>query len=522
MFFVDTRRVGIKSAAPTLLALLLGLHSTQAQQPPASGTLTLVLANRNGFVIASDSRRSSIIRGRFKCGDTLAFFCDDSQKIFKTGPKSALAISGFASWVGGTPLDLQVASVLRRRYRYADNPSSERTGWTPPEGAHPALTVSYFSFSAYKNPDPGRSSVDEDFELEQALTAVAALAPATLAPASLNLQTLIGDFDKRGPPRIRRIDYVNNAHRAGPLNTELPDYSPVDVTAERCRTVAESNRRAGAVPFSYCFAGVDGTAERIIRGNYPSRDPAIRRYYRRLRRKTLRKMRLSEMKELVHGILVETNREALTNVSDGALRQTISVVGGGDQIGVFPTKGPSRCCGQDHLLKDEQLLPLKFIRAGFLYDGSSEPIPVNPVGISYYWGGQHDPDERIGQVFMGDDFQNVTVRLDGNYFLKNRFYFVTFRYSGGECFLPMLPSNEVHHCRIAMPRGTILPESCMIVSSCDEAPEADAQNDGAEVVGAPIQIKSTGCRRMNTDGTITFYVGGECGNTAGVVGPAIN
>ena len=51
-----------------------------------SGTLTVVLANKNGFVIASDSRRSG------PDGHS-----DDSQKIFRLGPRSAMAIAGFAS-----------------------------------------------------------------------------------------------------------------------------------------------------------------------------------------------------------------------------------------------------------------------------------------------------------------------------------------------------------------------------------------------------------------------------------------
>jgi hypothetical protein len=520
---VQNREMGIRLAASTLAVLLVGVSNSQAQQPPTSGTLTLVFANRNGFVIASDSRRSSL-KQRFVCEDphALAFFCDDSQKVFKTGPRSALAISGFASGGAfGNPLGLQVASVLRRRYQYVDNPAAKPPEWTPPKGAHPAITIGSFYFGAYKSRDAKPPPFDEDHELEQALTAVAAFAAPTDPPHLLNFTTLIADFDKQSAPRIQRIDYVNNAHRAGPLDVMLPDYDPEDVTSECCRLVAESQGKANVVPFRYCFAGVADTAKGIIDGNYPSEDSAIRRYYRRLRHKTLHKMALSEMKSLAHSILVETNRRALGNASDGQLRQTISVVGGRDQIGVFPTKGLSQCCGQNNLPNAEQLLPVKFVRAGFLYDGRSDAVPVNPIGISFYWSGHHDPDEPIGQVFMGDYFRNVTVRLDGNYFVNNRFDSVTFRYSGGECFLPPPPLNEGRNCKLALPIGTIIRPGCAAASSCEQLPQSGPQSDGPDVVGAPIRVESTRCRRMNPDGTITFYVGGECGNTAGMTGPVI-
>jgi hypothetical protein len=82
-----------------------------AENRPAlaeSGTLNLLLANRNGFVIAADSRRSR--------PSPFAYW-DDSQKLFRVAPKSAAVISGFASWVsGGSPIDFQVAAALREEF----------------------------------------------------------------------------------------------------------------------------------------------------------------------------------------------------------------------------------------------------------------------------------------------------------------------------------------------------------------------------------------------------------------------
>jgi hypothetical protein len=77
----------------------------------ASGTLNIVLANKNGIVIAADSRMSS--SAPFSCGNAMQLYCDNSQKLFRTGERSAIVIAGFAVGRRNSPLDLTLASVLR-------------------------------------------------------------------------------------------------------------------------------------------------------------------------------------------------------------------------------------------------------------------------------------------------------------------------------------------------------------------------------------------------------------------------
>jgi hypothetical protein len=68
--------------------------------PPDTGTLNLLLANRRGYVVGADSRRTRLVPRTY---------WDDSQKLFRVGPKSAMVIAGFASWAAqGSPLDLVV------------------------------------------------------------------------------------------------------------------------------------------------------------------------------------------------------------------------------------------------------------------------------------------------------------------------------------------------------------------------------------------------------------------------------
>src|ERR1039458_3668293 len=88
--------------APVLLlsATLMSVRAVAQQLAPeanatlASGTLNIILANKNGFVIGADSRMSSDTS--FDCEGKLQLYCDNSQKLFRSTSHSAMAIAGFA------------------------------------------------------------------------------------------------------------------------------------------------------------------------------------------------------------------------------------------------------------------------------------------------------------------------------------------------------------------------------------------------------------------------------------------
>ncbi len=277
---------------------------------------------------------------------------------------------------------------------------------------------------------------DEDYELEEALVAVAAFASANTPSSQLNFSTLKGEVDEKGVPQVSRVDYEYAPRIGGPLNITMPDYEARDVTKQSCQPSTSSDLKMNV--FKFCTAGVDGPARKILSGDYPTTDETIQRYYRARRQNELDEMPLSEISSLAHSILAETGRssDAQAQVADGTTTVSFSVVGGPDQLGVFPSRGKASCCGGEHLPIDQQLLPPKFIRAGLSYDGTENGSPVNAVRISFDWNELYDPDEPIHQVFIGDYFRNVIVRLDGNYFVNNRFDNVTFHFEGGECFMP--------------------------------------------------------------------------------------
>ena len=193
----------------------ISLPSALGQRPVgdeaviSSGTLNLVLANRNGFVIAADSRRSAL--NSFSCTDGTPakrardigyFYCDDSQKLFRTGTHSAMAINGFA--VGGySRLQLAVASVLRKRFGphgIADN----RGGVT--------MVGDWSSWA-----------------LEQALVGVAALYdPPDLPESSMVFGATYAGFDTDGHPILRQQAF-RGSWKPSPLpDKPVPEYTISD------------------------------------------------------------------------------------------------------------------------------------------------------------------------------------------------------------------------------------------------------------------------------------------------------
>jgi hypothetical protein len=95
--------------APSLGLSQLNLVESQSGLNAASGTLVIVLANKRGFVIASDSRRTD--------NDG---YEQVSQKLFRLGPHTALGIAGFASIENG-PFKTELAGeIYKARSKYTD------------------------------------------------------------------------------------------------------------------------------------------------------------------------------------------------------------------------------------------------------------------------------------------------------------------------------------------------------------------------------------------------------------------
>ena len=271
-----------------LVSKIAPAQETKSDGSPAtlSGTVNLILANRNGFVIAADSRKSA--DRKFECAGNMQLYCDDSQKLFRTTPKSALVIAGFAVDGQNSPLNLAIASVLLKQF-----------------GPH-----------GLANDDQAQFVPDQiKYKLLQALRDVSAL-HYPFDPQHFDPQRLIVTFariDRSSRPVLRRLIYTETLKVSPPLQVYVPEFEIKD---------------SGEVPVTKFFPdalGLPYVAQAILDGFWKSSDPNILNYYKKKKLNDLDSMPLVEMRKLAAATLRETGRY-------------ITRVGGEDQIGMFPAE----------------------------------------------------------------------------------------------------------------------------------------------------------------------------------------
>jgi hypothetical protein len=459
----------------TLLASMLVVQPVDGQdrEPEvrpalASGTINLVLANKNGFVIAADSRMSSETAFYCEPDGKRQLYCDNSQKLFRTGPTSAMVIAGFAVGHKNSPLDLAIASVLRRRFGSAGLPGDRGTPYAASDWAEHAL--------------------------RQALIGVAALYnPAKIPAQNLSLTTIFAGFDKNGAPVLRRLLFTETWSLTGPLHVMAPEYQVI--SAEKKIT-----------KFFPVTAGITCVADAVLAGIYKSNDPVIQGYNQKLRNKLLDDLSLQEMRALAQVILRET-------------RNFTPLVGGEDQIGEFSVNGDVRWNLPAVLPSQTQLSPSFMLWKGLFCTNSQPQCTADGRdGLTYFQDFQHSLDEPTTKFFLASRFKDIAVALDNNYFVSSHFEGVTLKWRGGT--LPFMHANTFDQCAIELPEGKDLPPDSELNGQCRLIRKPEVVVDPS-TVGAPAKMQTSGCVTNNPDGSVSVRAGGSCGSTAGIFGPIL-
>ncbi|HEV2381232.1 MAG TPA: hypothetical protein VG206_15740 [Terriglobia bacterium] len=337
-----------------------------------SGTLNLVLANKNGFVIATDSKATGN-------GGPPRY---DSQKLFRTGPKTAVAVAGLAAVNLPDPFQFEIAALVRSYF--GPNGLSDGRGalgsvdfWlTSDVGAELNRLFSLFSADGYR--------------------------------AEPFVATLVG-FNDQSIPEIRVIDFVP-ARRALGLHGELfPQYE----TREDTLT---------AKSFRVVTVGVDTVARKILAGELPTENESVHSYVRRLDQGGLDEMPLPEMKSLAIAIFDATKRDP----------QASQVVGGDTQIAVFPTTGKEEWVQQAFPPRQ----PL-FTRTNLTIGASLSPQSKSiveaggAVEMVYQFGG---PLTAFKSIYVANEFRDEQVILNGNAFAGNVFRHCKLKSLAGSLF----------------------------------------------------------------------------------------
>ena len=422
-----------------------------------SGTLNVVLANKNGIVVAADSRRSSSDGSLFQCGQNLQSYCDDSQKLFRTGRRSAMVMAGFAVGGGNSPLHLSVARLLRNRFG--------AEGLEGPRG------------------EPRPASVWVEAALEDILTGVAALYP-NARPQDLIFTAIFAGFDKDGSPLIRQVTFNERWKPTGPLSLPEPEYK-IDAN------------EISATKFQTKTAGITYIADAILKGYYSSPDPVIAAYDDRLRKGTRDSMSLQDMSDLVRAILRATKNFAPFK----------PYVGGEDQIAVLPANGDARLF-LPALPTDKQISARFQMWHGFI----CHEADCKSDRTTSFDDFQHALSEPMGTLFLAGSFTQATVSLDYNYFIADFFDSVTLKWQGGPFFLH--GNRFMSPCVLELPENQQLtPEDSKQLESCRLLRKPRVMLD-KETVGIPLNWTMSGspsCFKQNPSGGLTITAGGDCG-----------
>jgi hypothetical protein len=420
----------------------------QSIAPPETGTLNLLLANSKGFVIAADSRRTRL--------SPLTHW-DDSQKLFRIGPHSAMVIAGFASWAAqDSPLDLQVAAVLRDEFMDREWTSGKRSV-TDLRGTI-GLTVGY------------------QLQLFGALFATARPAPP---PEALDFQTLAAGIDKRGRLLVAKSTFTPRSELWGPFNLSVPTYDLTFTSTVVDRFVGLS-------------AGVDTLARNVLDCTAESQNSRIQTYCRLRKEGKLDAMPLDALEGLAAAILAETKR-------------VTPFVGGPDQIGVFSKNGSSKWV-LPQLSNDRQKLISTILQLGFTYtpDGRLTHQEYSEARGKHMKGEMRmslvQPFEQpFTQVFIGARFRGVSVSLDGNVFAGDRFEDVEFEYQGGKFFFA--DTNLLGRCALTSPPNVEVPA---FLASCTPKPFTGSK----PMMGSPMRAEPHGCVTRNAAGRVVIKTKG--------------
>lgn len=392
-------------------------RSTGRVSLDAHGTLNIVLANRNGFVIATDSRltRSDGVHH------------DDGQKLFRTAPEAALAFAGFAyKIVGG--VEFEIPATIQTRF----GPAGVDDG-----RGSPMFVASWASgLSLYLT----RIAL-----VETAYQPSPSLSPLILTAVGLNKQRL---------PEIRQVRFSASVQRLGAQGQEVPLYE------------AKEEPPVVASTFKWKAEGVPSVATEILTGRYSGRDPNIKNYIRGLRKHKEDAMSLEQMKNLAESLFRETEQTPwIVNGFDYS-----KTVGGPLQIGIFPAQGT--------VIWEQQTFPPKvslLYRTG-LEIGAVEAAPARTKRANLFWLEDFFTEPiavKFHMFYYGNVFVRKAVSLDGNIFISNSFEDCTFEYSGGQ--VPLLLRNAViGGCRLIVRGEQQLPaETASQLSTCSSLTGSD-------------------------------------------------
>jgi len=373
----------------------------------ASGTLNLVLANKHGVVIAADSRGTwTDLHGRVVGRE------DKFQKLFRTGNRSAVAIAGLLAYPR-YPYSLETSSRLLGRFGLEG---------LPDERGDPDLVTEWH---------------ESDLGLQ--LTRLSAILSTydEINPADLRLIATIVGYDKTGSLQVRQIAFTRET---APVLTNGKNIWLVHSSISLKKTVTG---------FDKFTAGMPEIAEAILAGQYATSDLAVLKYFEALREGKRDELPLESLQALAEAIFRETIKHE-------------AGVGGDVQIAMIPADGKPIW-----RLKPMQKSRILLGGAALIVGGHNPFVDPDWMKGAHVEMAQNFDSLNMDAVFVGTQFENLTIPLDENHYFGSTFRNCTFLYAGAP-LVKFGKNNKTIDCRLEIKAGlkTLPPEVRELKSRC--------------------------------------------------------
>jgi len=292
---------------PTTYAPVTAQQTIDPQQ--LSGTLDLAIANRNGVVIVTDSRVTG--------GPHVD---DNYQKLFRTGEKSAAAITGTVG-VGGLPLTYEVAALIRGEPEFQ---------WWPgraldqPHDVYAGLNV----------------------RLEVLLQRVAAVNSLYRWPIpTIVVAAVVAGIESDGTRYIRRVDLVRRSY----VHAGWGTFPRIEASPREAKTASFDWERAGPL-------AIEEFVDRVLDGTDVPTGDIFQRYARARAEAREDTMAIEDLKKLALSIME-------------LAKQMSPVIGGPTQAGVFPVVGQVEWLQQKFELQESAMIARSSFSIGEVRDG---------------------------------------------------------------------------------------------------------------------------------------------------------
>lgn len=342
------------------------------------GTLNVILANQNGFVIAADSKIT------FNRTSKDAIF---SQKLFRLSQNGAMVVAGFYS-SGMEPFRYEVPGILVGRFG--------KTGLNDGRGAV-SMAAGWLSEV-----------------IGVRLTALAGIYAtylghySGLTPEKFSFVATFAELNEDRVPEIRRLQFIPSIEAIGSKGNRFPLFDRPTET------------RIISAHFEGITVGITAVANAILNGDYETRRDEIQAYYKKKHAQTLDGMTIDEMKRLVYAIFDETGKHYNSS----------QYVGGPVQIGVFHRDGKVEWL-QQQWPEYRPAITKARLTIGSKVGGQRENIgyvrevwaPSSPTTITAEPGKSANftpvPDQLI---FLDTAFDTVQLAIEKNTLIGSKFY----------------------------------------------------------------------------------------------------